>query len=80
MNNTINFYKYHGAGNDFVMVDNRIPAPSDFSTPDLIAHLCHRNFGIGADGFILLENDVAPRSKLVIIDGLLLSIHELNKS
>ena len=57
MNNTINFYKYHGAGNDFVMVDNRIPAPSDFSTPDLIAHLCHRNFGIGADGFILLEND-----------------------
>ena len=57
MNNTIPFYKYHGAGNDFVMIDNRLPAPFDVKNPDLIARLCHRNFGIGGDGLILLEND-----------------------
>lgn len=47
------FYKFDGAGNDFVIVDNRESARS-FSQPEL-AHLCHRRFGIGADGFMSLE-------------------------
>jgi len=51
----INFSKYHGAGNDFIMIDNRkmIFNSDDFN---LIANLCHRRFGIGADGLILLQN------------------------
>lgn len=51
----INFYKFHGTGNDFIMVDNR---NLEFSKNDtnLIHRLCHRRFGIGADGLILLEN------------------------
>lgn len=57
MNNTIPFYKYHGAGNDFVMIDNRLPTLFNVEYPDVIARLCHRHFGIGADGLILLEND-----------------------
>jgi len=54
--NTIRFSKYHGAGNDFIMIDNR---GSEFPVDDhaLVAKLCKRSFGIGADGLILIEND-----------------------
>jgi diaminopimelate epimerase len=48
------FYKYHGAGNDFIIIDNR----HDFFKADkkTISWLCDRKFGIGADGLILMQN------------------------
>ena len=49
----INFHKYHGAGNDFIMINNL--DRSIFLTHEDIILYCDRNFGVGADGIILLE-------------------------
>ncbi|MCD8185337.1 MAG: diaminopimelate epimerase [Rikenellaceae bacterium] len=51
------FYKYHGAGNDFVLMDARDRELR--LSRNQIRTLCNRCFAIGADGFMMLENDPA---------------------
>ncbi len=49
------FYKYHGTGNDFIIIDNlKGDAPS--LSEETIRHLCHRRFGIGADGLLVMQH------------------------
>lgn len=50
----IPFFKYQGTGNDFIVVDNRARLLTG-EEQDFFATICHRRFGIGADGVILLN-------------------------
>lgn len=50
----IRFFKYHGTGNDFILIDNRNLGWSPCA--DEISEMCHRRFGIGADGLMLLSD------------------------
>ena len=49
----IHFYKYQATGNDFVVIDNRKTNLS--LTKEQVAAICHRKFGVGADGLMLIE-------------------------
>ena len=65
---TLEFTKMNGAGNDFVMVDNRDGSRS--LTRDQIAGLCDRHRGIGGDGLIAVEGtSEMPRMRYYNADG-----------
>ena len=48
----LHVFKYQGAGNDFVILDNRDGAIA--LTPEQVHRLCDRRFGVGADGLMTL--------------------------
>ena len=49
------FYKYCGAGNDFVLLENFDGALKPAQLPELARRLCDRHFGVGADGLMVVE-------------------------
>lgn len=59
----LKLHKFQATGNDFILYDNR--QQSFKKSPERIANLCHRRFGIGADGFIFLEKSLKYDFKMV---------------
>jgi diaminopimelate epimerase len=51
----IPFYKMHGGGNDFVLMDHRARFIPEAQQPEFARRVCHRQLGAGADGLILIE-------------------------
>ncbi|MCP9850081.1 diaminopimelate epimerase [Cyanobium sp. Morenito 9A2] len=71
----LQFSKYQGLGNDFLLLDGRTESDSDFCfglTPALVRQLCDRRFGVGADGVILAlppAEDGELRMRIFNADG-----------
>ncbi len=53
----VEFYKYHGAGNDFVIVDDRDKTFPESNRLEIVQQICKRHFGVGSDGLILIQED-----------------------
>jgi len=66
----ISFFKYHGRGNDFILIDDRNKTYS--LSKENISFLCDRNLGIGADGVVLIQKSDICDFKMRIFnsDGL----------
>ena len=50
------FWKMNGAGNDFLIIDNTVENIPPDKLPEIVSTLCERHLGIGADGFMVVEN------------------------
>jgi diaminopimelate epimerase len=61
----VNFAKLHGAGNDFLLFDGRSDPSLETILPKLVARLCDRHLGLGADGVLLLEPQGPTAARVV---------------
>lgn len=50
----MHFHKMHGAGNDFIIINNDIEKIPDEKLPDMIRKLCTQHTSVGADGFMVV--------------------------
>lgn len=62
------FYKYHGAGNDFILIENLKGKIPEKKKSELARKLCNRRFGIGGDGLLLVENSKVADARMRIFN------------
>ncbi len=65
----LRFWKMHGLGNDFIVVDNRDGALGDLVAPATARRLCERRFSVGADGLLLLSDSTIADVKMRIYNA-----------
>jgi len=63
----VRFWKYHGLGNDFIVLENMDGRAR--KDPDFVIGLCDRRFGIGADGILYVERDDAADARMVVMNS-----------
>jgi diaminopimelate epimerase len=63
------FFKMSGSGNDFVFVDARHEPAGSLTSPEVVAAICSRGTGIGADGVCLIESTRRATIKLVYLNA-----------
>ena len=63
------FWKMHGLGNDYVVIDNRDERISDTEATDLARKLCRRRFSVGADGVLFVSDSTVADVKMRIFNA-----------
>ena len=63
------FWKMHGLGNDYVVIDNRDEKISGAEAAELARKLCERRFSVGADGLLLVSNSKVADAKMRIFNA-----------
>lgn len=59
------FWKLHGIGNDFIAIDGRFDEKDPSSYSELAKKVCHRRFGIGADGLLVVKDSDISHIEMV---------------
>jgi len=65
----MHFWKMHGLGNDYIVIDNRDEKISGKQAMELAKKLCERRFSIGADGLLLVSGSKAADVKMRIFNA-----------
>jgi diaminopimelate epimerase len=63
------FWKMHGLGNDYIVIDNRNEKINDTEAAELAQKLCERRFSVGADGLLLVSNSSLADVKMLIFNA-----------
>jgi diaminopimelate epimerase len=63
------FWKMHGLGNDYIVIDNRDEKISNAEAAELALKLCKRRFSVGADGILLASNSTVADVKMRIFNA-----------
>jgi len=63
------FWKMHGLGNDYIVIDSRDNDINGLQASDLAKHLCERRFSIGADGLLLRSESKSADAKMRIFNA-----------